>query len=180
LSELSHAHGALKRWNVHFSSLWERLEAVGKRLDGFRYCREHSYTMLRELGESLERRGSGGGWGSSAKLLTAAGDTYSRAMAAAAMNPVNWLLVYDLLIDTQDCLACADNPGRYQPRVRYWVDSAGYSPANDLLMMQVATVSSSSSSFDSGDSSFSDSGGGGDSGNFGGGDSGGGGSSSDY
>jgi uncharacterized membrane protein YgcG len=180
LSELSRAHGALKRWNVHFSSLWERLEAVGKRLDGFRYCREHSQAMLRELGESLERRGSGGGWGTSAKLLTAAGETYSRAVAAAAMNPVNWLLVYDLLIDTQDCLACADNPGGYQRPVRYWVDSVGYSPATDLLMMQVAARSSSSSSFDSRDSSFSDSGGGGDSGDFGGGDSGGGGSSSDY
>jgi uncharacterized protein len=181
LGELSRAHGALKRWNVHFSSLWERLEAVSKKLDEFRYCREHSQAMLRDVGESLQRRGPGGGWGSSAKLLTAAGETYSRAVTAAVLNPVNWLLVYDLLMDAQDCVACADNPGRYQARARYWGDSAGYSPASELLMMQIAMQSSSSGSYDSGGSSFSDSGGGGDSGgDFGGGDSGGGGSSSDY
>lgn len=181
LGELSRAHGALERWNVHFSSLWQRLDAVGKQLDGFRYCREHSQAMLRDVGESLQRRGPGGGWGSSASLLAAAGETYSRAVTAAALNPVNWLLVYDLLMDTQDCLECADNPGRYQSRVRYWGDSAGYSPASELLMMQIAAQSSSSGSYDSGDSSFSNSGGSSDSGgDFGGGDSGGGGSSSDY
>jgi hypothetical protein len=125
------------------------------------------------------------GWGSRATFLGAAGDTYARAAALAAAVSVNWLLVYDLLGDTQDCLQCADDPGafRHGARARYWGTSGIDSPAWDLLAVQAASSNSWSggtdaSSSDSG-SSFSagaDSGGGG----FGGGDCGGGGSSSDY
>lgn len=174
LGELSRAHGALKKWNRRFTGLWNRLGEPGKRLDGCRYCREHAPMMLRELRDSLAMRGPVGGWGSPAKFLQAANETFSRAAAAAAANPVNWLLVYDLLLDTQDCLACADNPQRYQQRARYWDDSSLDSPGYDLLILQSAS-SPTSSSFDSGSSTSGDSGA-----SFGGGDSGGGGASSSY
>jgi uncharacterized membrane protein YgcG len=195
--DLNRVHDALKRWNNRFSDLWERLNAVYSRLDSFRYCREHSQLMLSELRESLERRNSDG-WGTPAKLVRAAGETYAQAVAAMALNPVNWLLVYDLLTDTRDCLLCAEDPERYwgRQRSRNWMASEDMSPALELMMMQPtwnrgsASVQSSSM-FDSGSGSGGDSGGGsggdsgggfgGDSGgSFGGGDSGGGGSSSDY
>jgi uncharacterized protein len=176
--ELNRAHRALKRWNNGFSKLWERLSAVGPRLDSFRYCREHSQLMLTELGASLDRRATDPGWGRRRDLVQAASDTYTRAMAAAAASQVNWLLVYDLLIDTQDCLQCADDPGQFRrgSRVRNWYASENDSPA--FVMLDTASQSSwsaGSSSIDSGSSSASDSGS-----SFGGGDSGGGGASSSY
>lgn len=175
--EMSRANNALKRWNRRFSALWERLDQVGKCLDGFRYCQGRSPGMLRETGESLARRDSGG-WGRQARLVKAAGETYTMAVRAAAANPVNWLLVYDLVTDAQDCLDCADNPGQYQRRGRYWGLSGGYSPAYDMLMMQTVSTDSGGASY-SGDAGGSFSGG--DAGgSFGGGDCGGGGASSSY
>ena len=170
--ELRSAHGALKKWNQRFTALWNRLVEPGKRLDGYRYCREHAPSMLCQLRDSLATRGPGGGWRKSGKFLRAADETYSRAAAAAAGKTVNWLLVYDLLLDAQDCLQRADNPQSYQRRARYWDDSSLESPGYDLLIQQTGTASSGSdsSSSSSGDSSSS----------FGGGDSGGGGASSSY
>jgi uncharacterized membrane protein YgcG len=184
LGELSRAHRGLKRWNAGFAEVHERLTAVDGRLDSFHYCREHAQLMMNELRETLQRRGQESGWGSPAKLVQAAGDTYALAVKAAAANPVNWLMVYDLLVDTQECLQCADDPGgfRRSSRTRIWMADDVNSPALEMMMMQPGWNSSSgvdtsgvadSSSFGGGDSG----GGGGD---FGGGDSGGGGSSSDY
>ena len=70
--------------------------------------------------------------------MRAAGETYAQAMAAVAMNPIHWLLVYDLLIDTRDCLLCADDPGQYRrlQHSRNWMASEDYSPAIQLMMMQ--------------------------------------------
>ena len=183
--ELVRTHRALKRWNDGFAPFRDRLAAVGVRLDGFHYCREHAELLLSELRESLERRRQLSGSGSAEKLVQAAGDTYAMAVTAAAANPVNWLLVYDLLIDTQECLQCADNPGgfRRSDRSRNWMADDLYSPALDLMMMQQSWNSGchrsidTSSSVDSSSFSSDTSGGGVD---FGGGDSGGGGGSSDY
>jgi len=182
LGELSCVRGALKRWNAEFAELREQLAAVGARLDSFHYCREHAQLLLSELGESLERRGKEVG-GSSAKLVLAARETHTLAESATTENPVNWLLVYDLLLDTQECLQCADNPSQFRrpQRSRSWMSDDMNSPALDLLMMEPAwnsgSVPDNSTSPDSGGFSARDSGGSGD---FGGGDSGGGGASSDY
>src|SRR5262249_49366783 len=133
LDELGRAHRALKRWNDDFSTLWERLSLVGPRLESFRYCREHSPGMLAGLAASLQGRDAGWGFGHRAKLLEAAGDTFVRATRAAAADPANWLLVYDLLVDTRDCLQCADDPGFRPPgRVRSWDASEMDSPAFTL------------------------------------------------
>ena len=183
LGDLRRAHRGLQRWRDSFALLRDRLAAVDVRLDSFHYCREHAQLMLNELRETLQRRGQENGWGSPAKLVQAASDTYALAVKAVAANPVNWLLVYDLLIDTQECLQCADDPGgfRRSSRTRNWMADDVNSPALALMMMQPGWNSGSgvdtsgvadSSSFGGGDS-----GGGGD---FGGGDSGGGGASSDY
>ena len=180
---LSRADGALKRWQGRFAQLREKLLAVNARLDSFHYCREHSALLLNELRESLDRRGPQSGWGTAAKLVQAASDTYARAVTAAAANPANWLLVYDLLMDAQECLECADNPGgfRRMNRTRNWMTDNLDSPALALMMMPSVWGGGSdvdtSSSTDSGTFSGGDSGGGGD---FGGGGSGGGGASSDY
>jgi uncharacterized membrane protein YgcG len=181
--ELSRAHGALKRWNAGFAQWRDELTAVGARLDRFHYCREHAELPLSELRERLERRGQESGWGAAAKLVHAANETYALAVTAVAANPVNWLLVYDLLMDTQECLECADNPGQFRrsDRTRSWMADDMNSPALAVMMMQPGWDSSSavdtSASTDGGSFSSGDSGGGGD---FGGGDSGGGGASSDY
>ena len=180
---LSRADGALKRWRGRFAQLREKMLAVSGRLDSFHYCREHSEVLLKEVRESLERRGPQSGWGAAAKLVQAASDTYARAVTAAAANPANWLLVYDLLMDAQECLECADNPGgfRRMNRTRNWMADDVDSPALELMMMSSVWGGGSdvdtSSSMDSSGFSGGDSGGGVD---FGGGDSGGGGASSDY
>jgi uncharacterized protein len=181
--ELSRAHRRLKRWRGGFEEVRDRLAAVDSRLDSFHFCREHAQLMLNELRETLQRREQESGWGSPAKLVQAAGDTYALAVKAVAANPVNWLLVYDLLIDTQECLQCADDPGgfRRSSRTRTWMADDVNSPALEMMMVQSGwnsgsgvdtSVVADSSSFGGGDS-----GGGSD---FGGGDSGGGGASSDY
>jgi uncharacterized protein len=184
LGELSCAHRKLQRWIDSFAELRDRLAAADVRLDSFHYCREHAQLMLNELRETLQRRGQESGWSSPAKLVEAAGDTYALAVKAVAANPVNWLLVYDLLIDTQECLQCADDPGgfRRSSRTRNWMLDDVNSPALALMMMQSGWDADSgvdtSGVADSSSFSGSDSGGGG--GDFGGGDSGGGGASSDY
>ena len=181
--ELTRADGAIRRWRAGFARLQDRLQELNARLDSFHYCREHSALLLNELRESLDRRGPQSGWGTAAKLVQAASDTYARAVTAAAANPANWLLVYDLLMDAQECLECADNPRgfRRMNRTRNWMADDLDSPALALMMMPSVwgggSAVDTSSSMDSGGFSGGDSGGGGD---FGGGDSGGGGASSDY
>jgi uncharacterized protein len=182
--ELTRADLALKRWQGRFAQLREKLSAASGRLDSFHYCREHSALLLNELRESLDRRGPQSDSGAAAKLVQAANDTYARAVTAAAANPANWLLVYDLLMDAQECLECADNPGgfRRMNRTRNWMADDLDSPALALMMMMPSDWGGgsdvdTSSSMDSGGLSGGDSGGGGD---FGGGDSAGGGASSDY
>jgi len=180
--DLRRVDGELSRWRDGFSRLSGRLNAVGARLDSFHFCRERSQVLLGELREALQRRGQESGWGAAAKLVQAASDTYARAVTAAAANPANWLLVYDLLMDAQECLECADNPGgfRRMNRTRNWMADDVDSPALALMMLQpdwsAASDVDTSSSMDS--SGFS-------SGDFSGGDSGGGvsdggGASSDY
>jgi uncharacterized protein len=185
LSELSGVERALKAWNGRFSRLWYELIAVRDQRDRFRSCRDSATALMTGLQQSLDRARFGPA--SAARLVEAAGSTFTRALAVAALNPVNWLLVYDLLLDTQDCLDCADNPARYHRRTRFWAASEFDSPGLVLLQAQMAMASSSSASDfsspsagggDVGGSSFSS---GGDSGSgFGGGDCGGGGASSDY
>ena len=180
--DLRRVHKELERWRDGFSQLSDRLNAVGTRLDSFHFCRERSQVLLGELCEALQRRGQESGWGASAKMVQAATDTYARAAAAATANPANWLLVYDLLMDTEECLEYADNPGgfRRMNRTRNWMVDDVDSPALALMMLQsdwsagsdVDTSSSTDSSgFSGGDFSGGDSGGG---------VSDGGGASSDY
>ena len=180
--DLRRVDGELSRWRDGFSRLSGRLNAVGARLDSFHFCRERSQVLLGELREALQRRGQESGWGASAKMVRAATDTYARAATAATANPANWLLVYDLLMDTEECLEYADNPGgfRRMNRTRNWMVDDVDSPALALMMLQpdwsAASDVDTSSSMDS--SGFS-------SGDFSGGDSGGGvsdggGASSDY
>jgi uncharacterized protein len=168
LSEMEQANRALKRWNREFGEVRTRVEAADQRLEGYRSCKRQAPGLMREVGAALADRGGGWGWGRKAKMLQASEDTYERAQSLAASAEVNWLMVYDLLVDAKDCIECADNPGRYSRRERYWQDSEGYSPGYALLSMNT-----SSSSSDSGGYSGGDSGGGG-------GDCGGGGASGSY
>jgi uncharacterized membrane protein YgcG len=180
--DLRRVHKELERWRAGFSRLSDRINAVGARLDSFHFCRERSQVLLGELREALQRRGQESGWGASAKMVQAATDTYARAETAAAANPANWLLVYDLLMDAGECLEYADNPGgfRRMNRTRNWMVDDVDSPALALMMLQSNWSAGSdvdtSSSMDSSGFSSGDSGGG----DSGGGVSDGGGASSDY
>ena len=180
LDALSRVNRALKSWNDQFSRLWYELLAVREQLDRFRSCRDRAPELMNQLRQSLDRPALG--WSSSGKLIDAAGSTFARATALAALNPVNWLLVYDLLLDARECLECANDPAKYRARTRNWADSEFDSPGLELMRanaaMSVSPMNTSSGGGDVSGSSFS---GGGDSGgSFGGGDCGGGGASSDY
>jgi hypothetical protein len=89
------------------TTVWSKVEALW---DSFRYSRDRAGRMLTLLRQSIERRGQDDSFGPAARLLQAATDTYALAVAAAAANSVNWLLVHNLLIDAEECLRCADNP----------------------------------------------------------------------
>jgi len=180
LDALSRVNRALKSWNDQFSRLWYELVAVREQLDRFHSCRDRAPELMNGLRQSLDRPALGSS--SSGKLMDAAASTFARATALAALNPVNWLLVYDLLVDARDCLDCANDPAKYRARTRYWADSEFDSPGLELMRanaaMSVSPMNTSSGGGDVSGSSFS---GGGDSGgSFGGGDCGGGGASSDY
>ncbi len=194
--DLKTTHRQLTQWRRHVAEIVTGFGAIGATLQAFRSRREESLRMAEALGVSLNeldaRNTAGELPGSAETLLPAAQETYARARTAMSEPQPNWLRVYDLLSDVQDCITRIENPGAWTRNARSWPGSDTDSPALAALILLFASqqgpnfgMGSSSSGSDSGGGFFdggSDGGGGGSDsgGSFGGGDSGGGGASGDY
>ena len=176
--ELASASRSLRHWKKSLEKLrkvYAEVAALRRRLDESRdYAMECIPRLSASLGklaapEHDERRES---------LRRAASQTFENASILRSRPPVNWLLVRDLLEDSNCCLACLEQEGSApmpERGDRYWPDSQKSSPASDQLtamlaasQMTMAAEAFSPPGFDGGGSSF------------GGGDSGSGGASAGY
>jgi uncharacterized membrane protein YgcG len=180
LRELAAVSRQLRHLEYKLSTTGETFTRIHDTLQSFRTAKLESQKLLETLPAALRDMSARG----EDRLLAAAQETFEKAQDEAAKQPANWLLVYDLLQDAQDCLARIDDPTRGSRMSRYWPGSETYSPAADLLAALLLAQASSraNDSWTSGppsDSGPSDSGGS-DFGGFGGGDSGGGGGSDSY
>ena len=176
--ELRKVEHSVKKWRGALAKITAVFDRIVRTLGDFRDSRRSAQELLTALPPSIAQCMDG-----DSRLTDAARVTYTKAQEASGSAQVNWLLVYDLLLDAQDCvdraqgLARGDRLSSRLRTGRRWAGSEIDSPAIMVIdtMFPVQTDSSSSPSADSGGSS-----GGSDFGGFGGGDTGSGGSSGDY
>ena len=178
--ELRVVERAIHKWHHTLSKLTNAFDEICTRLAQFRDSRRRTSELMATLPGEIARCPEG-----DPRLMEAAQATLAKAREEArGTPPVNWLLVYDLLLDAQDCvnragaLARGERPQPRSRTGRRWADSDASSPAVVVIdnMFPVVVSSSSGSEFDSGGGGSS----GGDFGGFGGGDTGSGGASGSY
>lgn len=194
-AELRAASRRLRDWHARLSQQTDAFANTGAMLQDYRFRKQEASKLMNDIGATLTefsvRYSAGELPGQAETLLPAARETYASALAAAAANPANWFLVYDLLTDVQECLDRIQNPYQWSRRPRCWAGSDVDSPA--LAAMAVLFSSWTPGRGNSGSDSdvgAPDFGGGGDAGSggsdsggssdFGGGDSGGSGASDSY
>jgi uncharacterized membrane protein YgcG len=176
--ELRQVERTVRKWRGALARITAAFAGIATALGSFRDSKRSAEEWMTGLPGSIARCMDG-----DVRLMDAARATYAKAREASVAAPVNWLLVYDLLLDAQDCLdraqglARGDRPGARLRTGRRWFGSELDSPAIVVIdtMFPVQTDASGSSGMDSGSSS-----GGSDFGGFGGGDTGSGGASGDY
>ncbi len=140
------AHTALAAWKNRYNEQVAVIAAAPAALAQWQQARDESLALSATLDGELARLSPAEPGGESHPLWQAARETFDRAASVQAQSPVNWLLICDLLHDTQACLrylavlldpaadearkraAAAEPPG-----VRLWPDSAAQSPAYLLL-----------------------------------------------
>jgi uncharacterized membrane protein YgcG len=176
--ELREVEHSVRKWRGALARITTVFARIATTLGNFRDSKRSAQELMAAMPASMARCMDG-----DPRLMDAARATYSKSQEACASAPVNWLLVYDLLLDSQDCLDRAqglvrgDRLGSRLRTGRRWAGSELDSPAIVVIdtMFPVQADSSASSGMDTGGSS-----GGSDFGGFGGGDTGSGGASGDY
>ena len=144
------ADGDLRLWRRSFENQTALFANIGTTWKQFQEARDAAVEQFSQLptplSEMESRMAAADAGERNRKLLMAAQETFAKAGELRQHPPVNWLLVCDLLVDTQACLHKlavlldpeADDKARRNailaPRPpRYWAAGAASSPAGEEL-----------------------------------------------
>jgi uncharacterized protein len=176
--ELTGAWRALRRWRHKLEKVETTLSGVRRVLDNYLQAQAEALDRIPRIPGALSLAGAQVAHGRnpqrSQMLLDAAQTTFDKVRELRQDPPVNWLLLCDLLSDTQ---ACLDHIGglKAQPFARCWPGSEKHSQAHARLR-SVSYAESSGGYYAGGQ----DTGGASSGASFGGGDTGSGGASASY